>query len=153
VLSVLPSNDFGENSVVVGAVREQDISMTVAGSLSAAAAFQSTGNRDSQMAQAMRETAMQRRAQEQQSAAKSTKAQSAVAVRQSPRAESSTMQTSRDVRQLVARSMREESDGVRAEGRRRFEEQQAAYSRELARRSEYIRQDGNSIRENFRAIA
>jgi hypothetical protein len=49
--------------------------------------------------------------------------------------------------------MREESYEVRAEGRRRFEEQQAAYSRELARRSEYIRQDGNSIRENFRAIA
>jgi hypothetical protein len=153
VVSVLPVDDFGKNSVVVGAVREQSIFMTVAGSLSAAAAFQSTSNRDSQMAQAMREAAMQRRAQEQQSAAKSTKAQSAVAVRQSPRAESSAMQTSRDVRQLVARSMREESHEVRAEGRRRFEEQQAAYSRELARRSEYIRQDGNSIRENFRAIA
>jgi rubrerythrin len=105
------------------------------------------------MAQAMREAAIQRRAREQQSAARSTKVQSAVAVRQSPRAESSVMQTSRDVRQLLARSMREESYEVRAEGRRRFEEQQAAYSRELARRSEYIRQDGNSIRENFRAIA
>jgi len=121
--------------------------------MSAAAAYQSMSTRSAQVAQEMRDAAMQQRAQVQQASARAVKAQSAQAVRQSPRAESSVMQTSRDVRQLVARSMRDESNEVRVENRRRTEEQQAAYAREMARRSEYIRKEGNTIRENFRAIA
>ena len=127
--------------------------MSIAGSMSAAAAYQSMSTRSAQVAQEMRDAAMQQRAQVQQASARAVKAQSAQAVRQSPRAESSVMQTSRDVRQLVARSMRDESNDVRVENRRRTEEQQAAYAREMARRSEYIRKEGNTIRENFRAIA
>ena len=127
--------------------------MSIAGSMSAAAAYQSMSSRSAQVAQEMRDAAMQQRAQVQQASARAVKAQSAQAVRQSPRAESSVMQTSRDVRQLVARSMRDESNEVRVENRRRTEEQQAAYAREMARRSEYIRKEGNTIRENFRAIA
>lgn len=101
----------------------------------------------------MRSEALQQRAQEQKATAKAVAAQSAKAVRQSPRAEGSTLQASRDVRQLVSRSIREESSDLRAENRRRADEQQAAYTREMARRSEYIRKEGNTIRENFRAIA
>jgi len=127
--------------------------MTIAGAFSAASHFQATSNRAALAAQNMREAAIERAAQERQSRSRAVKAESVAAVRQSPRAESSVMQTSRDLRQLVGRSMRNETDGIRAENRRRSEEQQAAYAREMARRSEYIRREGNTVRESFQAIA
>lgn len=127
--------------------------MTIAGAFSAASHFQATSNRASLAAQNMREAAIERAAQERQAQSRAVKTESAAAVRQSPRAESSVMQASRDLRQLVARSMRGETDGIRAENRRRSEEQQAAYAREMARRSEYIRREGNTVRESFQAVA
>lgn len=127
--------------------------MTIAGAFSAASHFQATSNRAALAAQNMREAAIERAVQERQSRPRAVKAESVAAVRQSPRAESSVMQTSRDLRQLVGRSMRNETDGIRAENRRRSEEQQVAYAREMARRSEYIRREGNTVRESFQAIA
>jgi hypothetical protein len=144
----------------VGAIFIADIkfdvhfsNMTIASAFSAAATYQSASNKAAQSAQAMREAAIERAAQERQAQSRAVKAESVAAVRQSPRAEGSVMQTSRDLRQLVGRSMRNETDGIRAENRRRSEEQQVAYAREMARRSEYIRREGNTVRESFQAIA
>ncbi len=127
--------------------------MTVASASSAAANFQSISNRASQSAQAVRDAAIDRAAQESQARAKAAKAQSAAAVGQPQGVEASPAQASRDLRQLVARSAPDETSGIRAENRRRSEEQQAAYAREMARRSEYIRREGNTVRESFQAVA
>ncbi len=127
--------------------------MTVASASSAVANFQSVSYRAAQSAQALRDAALDRAAQEGQARAKAVKAQSAAAVGQPQRVEGSPAQASRDLRQLVARSEAGGPNDTRAENRRRSEEQQAAYAREMARRSEYIRREGNTVRESFQAVA
>lgn len=75
------------------------------------------------------------------------------AVQQATAAPREENRISPDIRQITAREVRRDSEQNRSENIRRIGEQMAAKFREVARRSEGIRANGNSERESFSAVA
>ncbi len=82
-----------------------------------------------------------------------TQVQTKRAVQQATAAPREENRISPDIRQITAREVRRDSEQNRSENIRRIGEQMAAKFREVARRSEGIRANGNSERENFSAVA
>jgi hypothetical protein len=91
-----------------------------------------------------------RRSAEQATAAQ---VQTKRAVQQAAAAPREENRISPDIRQITAREVRRESGENRSENVRRIGEQMAAKFREVARRSEGVRANGNSERESFSAVA
>ena len=95
-------------------------------------------------------TAEARRSAEQATAAQ---VQTKRAIQQAAAAPREENRISPDIRQITTREVRRESEENRSENVRRIGEQMAAKFREVARRSEGVRANGNSERESFSAVA